>query len=91
MQQDYKEERDFLCKSLGLTIKKLRQDKHKSISRISNEYDITKTIWAYLERGLNDPQFTTLWRISEALDMPLSQIIAILEKELPENWNFIDK
>ncbi|OGH98771.1 MAG: hypothetical protein A2039_07940 [Candidatus Melainabacteria bacterium GWA2_34_9] len=91
MQQEYKKEREFLCKSLGLTIKKLRQDKHKSISHISDEYDITKTIWAYLERGLKDPQFTSLWRISEALEMPLSEIIAILEKELPENWNFIDK
>jgi len=44
-----------------------------------------------VENQHKDPQFTTLWRISEALEMPLSEIIAILEKELPENWNFIDK
>jgi len=91
MQQEYKKEREFLCELLGLTIKKLRQEKHKSISCISDEYSITKTIWAYLERGLNDPQFTTLWRIAEALEMPLSELISILEKELPENWTFIDK
>jgi len=29
--------------------------------------------------------------IAEALEIPLSQIILTLEKEIPENWSFIDK
>ena len=91
MQEEYKKERKFIHKSLAGVIKKLREEKSKSISTISNEFNISKTIWADAERGETDIQLTSLWRISEALDMSLSELISLLEKELPENWSFTEK
>lgn len=44
-----------------------------------------------IERGLKDPQLTTLMKISEALDLKLSDFIKIFEKELPEDFSLIEK
>lgn len=89
--ENYKEHKKYICGLLGLVIKRLRQSKTKSISRISDEFSIPKSGWADIERGDADLQFTSLWRIAEALEMPLSDLISRLEKELPENWSFVDK
>ena len=91
MQDELKKERKYLSKSLGVLIKNLRESKGKSINLISNEIELSKSVWADLEKGLKDPQFSTLWRISEALDLPLSEIILTLEKENPEGWGFLNK
>ncbi|HBG48540.1 MAG TPA: hypothetical protein DDW90_03345 [Cyanobacteria bacterium UBA9971] len=91
MQREYKEQRQHIIKKLGLLIKQARIEKTKSISLISDEVGLSKSIWADLERGQKDPQFTTLWRIAEALEIPLSQIIASLEEEIDKNLSFIEK
>ncbi len=39
-------------------------------------------MWADLEKSIKDPQLSTLWRISEALDIPLSVIVIELENAL---------
>ena len=38
-----------------------------------------------LERGERKPTLETLYRISNALDMPMSVIVAEIEKEIREN------
>lgn len=91
MQSDNKEHRKYILDKLGLIVKKARLEKSKSISLITNEIGLSKSIWADLEKGQKDPQFTTLWRIAEALEIPLSEIIASLEQDTPTNWSFIDK
>ncbi|MFA6990268.1 MAG: helix-turn-helix transcriptional regulator [Candidatus Gastranaerophilaceae bacterium] len=91
MQDEFKKEREYISQLLGSLVKKLRKEKGKSINLISNEAELSKSIWANLEKGHKDPQFTTLWRIAEALDMPLSEIILVLESEIPEGWGFLDK
>lgn len=90
MQKEYKKQREYLSKLLGVIIKEVRENAKKSISLSANEAEISKSVWADLEKGFKDPQFTTLWRIAETLDVPLSKIILSLEKELPENWSFLD-
>lgn len=91
MQEHIKKEKEYLCKLLGQKIKQLRENEKKSISLISNEIGLSKSIWADLEKGIKDAQFTTIWRIAEALDIPLSEIILNIENKLPQDWNFIEK
>lgn len=50
--------------------------KNKSISLISAEIGMTKSMWADTEKSIKDPQFTTLWRIAEGLEIPLSKLIS---------------
>jgi len=77
-------------KELGLLIKEIRLSQKKSISLISDEIGMTKSMWADLEKGIKDPQLSTLIRISEALNMNTSKILLDLEKRLGQNFSFID-
>ena len=70
-------------------IKRYRQDRNKSISLISDEIGMTKSMWADLEKAIKDPQLSTLWRVSEALDIPLSVIVIELEKALGKDFTLI--
>lgn len=71
-------------------IKEYRLKQHKSISLIANEINLSKSIWSDLEKGIKDPQISTLWRIAEALNISLSQIIKKLEIKAKDNINFIE-
>ena len=77
-------------KALGFIIKQEREKVRKSISLISDEIDMTKSMWADLEKGIKDPQLSTVIRVAEALNTKASIIIKKLEKELGENFLFSD-
>lgn len=77
-------------KALGLVIKREREKTHKSISLISDEIDMTKSMWADLEKGIKDPQLSTVMRIAEALNIKASVIVDKLEQNLGEDFLFSD-
>ena len=76
--------------TLSSIIKKYRIERNKSISLISDEIGMTKSMWADLEKSIKDPQLSTLWRISEALDIPLSVIVIELENALGEGFSLVN-
>ena len=76
--------------SLAKIVKDLRLSTHKSVSLISNEVNLSKSIWSDLEKGIKDPQLSTLWRVAEALDIPLSRLIVLLEDATDGKINFIE-
>lgn len=73
-------------KALAKIIKKHRQNLQLSMTKTSDEIGLTKSIWSNVEAGNRDPQLTTIWRMAEALNIPLSKIIIELEKELGEDY-----
>ena len=89
MQDNYDANKKSLQKALSQIISNLRQQQHKSISLISDEIGMTKSMWADLEKSIKDPQLSTLWRISEGLNVPLSSIIIELEKNLGKDFSLI--
>ena len=89
MQDNYEASKKSLQKALSKIISNHRQQQHKSISLISDEIGMTKSMWADLEKAIKDPQLTTLWRISEGLNIPLSTIIIELEKNLGADFSLI--
>ncbi len=82
--------KEKLKKQLAKKINSYRLKTGKSISILSNEVNLSKSIWSDLEKGKKDPQFSTLWRIAESLDIPLSKIVLELEEELKGQAGFID-
>lgn len=90
MQEVYFKNKKLMQQALSSIIKKYRIERNKSISLISDEIGMTKSMWADLEKSIKDPQLSTLWRISEALDIPLSVIIVELENVLGENFSLIN-
>lgn len=90
MQDVYLENKKLMQQMLSAIIKTHRFKKNKSISLISDEIGMTKSMWADLEKAIKDPQLSTLWRVAEALDVPLSTIITQLEKSLGDNFTLIN-
>lgn len=90
MQYCYENEKKLFQQKLASIVKKHRLKLKKSMYLISNEIGMTRTMWGDLERAIKDPQLTTLWRIAQALEIPLSQIIIELENELGKDFSLIE-
>lgn len=64
---------------------------NKSQFMLASENDISVSIISTIERGLKDPQFTTLFKIAEALDLRPYQLVRFVEDDLPEDFTLIDR
>lgn len=80
------DKRAKFLKVLAAVVKKYREKSKVSINQAAHEIDLSKSIWSVIEQGKRDPQLTTLWKIAEVLNIPLSQIIADMEKELNKDY-----
>ena len=49
-----------------------------------------KSLWADLENAIKDPQFSTLWRIAEGLEIKPHELVELIEKELGEDFSFLE-
>ena len=56
------------------------------MTRASKGIGLTKSVWSKVEEGERDPQLSTIWRMAESLNIPLSEIIKEIEKELGEDF-----
>lgn len=90
MQDEVKIKRKILCEALSLTLKDFRLAHGKSITLISDEINLSKMIWADVENGIVDIQFSTFWRITEALDIKPEEFMKKLKTYLPENFSFLE-
>ena len=67
---------------VGDVIKELRCEKGISQEVMSGLADIGRTHLSAIERGKRKPTLETLYRISNALDMKMSDIVIMIEKRL---------
>lgn len=81
---------DILKQTLAEVIKEYRLGQNRSISLLSREVNLSKSIWSDLEKGIKDPQLSTLWKVAESLNVPLSQIIKVMEENLKNKLSFIE-
>ena len=88
MQDNYTTSKKNLQLTLAQIVKEHR--KNKSISKISAEIMMTKSMWTDLEKGIKDPQLSTLWRVAEALDMNLGDLIKEVREKLGDDFTLVD-
>ena len=69
-------------KTVGETIAYCRKSKNVSQEVLSGLADIGRTHLSAIERGERKPTLETLYRISLALDMPMSDLVREIEKRL---------
>lgn len=81
--QDVKKK--IIFNAIAKTAKRLRGSKSQFM--LGAEYDIPSSVLSDLERAVKDPQLTTLFKLSEAFGLSISEFMAELEKELPENFS----
>lgn len=90
MQDKYLLSKQNLQIALGQIVRDHRKQSNKSISKISAEIMMTKSMWTDLESGIKDPQLSTLWRVSEALDIPIDKLLSELKNKLGKDFTLID-
>lgn len=90
MQENYINNKKLFQKTLGEIIKHQRLKSGKSISLISAEIGMTKSMWADLEKGIKDPQLSTLWRICEGLNIKPFEILNELDILLDKDFTFTE-
>lgn len=78
-----------LAKVIGEVVNELRINREKgSINKFAHEYDLDVGNTSRIENGLIDAKVVTLWKIAEALEMPLSELIKQVETKLGANFHF---
>ena len=82
--------RKILQEAISKIVKEQRLLINKSISLVSDEIGITKSIWADLEKGIKDPQLSTFFRIAEGLEIPPHTLLKLIEEHLDKNFSFLE-
>ena len=72
---------DYDYRKMGRLIRKIRKEKGISQEVLSGFAGIGRSHLAMIETGGKNANMETLWKISEALDMPLSALLERYEKE----------
>jgi transcriptional regulator with XRE-family HTH domain len=70
---------DLKAKAVGVVVRELREQAGQSQERLSGECGFDRTYISRVERGIINPTVSRLWKIADALKMPLSQIAKRME------------
>lgn len=89
----YKNEKTLhLINTLGKIIRQKRLElSSKTLNTFAYEYDLTPGNLSRIENGQIESKIVMLWRIAEAMGIPLSEIIKELEVKLGKNFSITDK
>lgn len=83
------ENKKIILKILAQCVKELRGDKSQFIH--ASESDISTSIISTIERGMKDPQLTTVFKLAESFNIKASDLIKMIEEKLPTNFCMIEK
>ncbi len=75
-----------LSDQLGKTVQKLRKAHNLSLGELAEQSGVAKSIISQIERNETNPTLATVWRLSQALDVPIEDVLARADDE-----PFIDK
>ncbi|OYX89348.1 MAG: XRE family transcriptional regulator [Azorhizobium sp. 39-67-5] len=64
---------------LGKTIQRLRKAYNLSLSELSEQSGVAKSIISQIERNETNPTLATVWRLSQALDMTVERVLGASE------------
>ena len=84
--QEYK--KTYIKQALAKTVKRLRGNKSQFM--LGAEFDIPSFVISDIERGVKDPQLTTLFKFANAFNIKPSVFIKEIERDLPDNFNICD-
>ncbi|MFK8250794.1 helix-turn-helix domain-containing protein [Ancylobacter terrae] len=66
---------------LGRTVQRLRKAYNLSLSELSEQSGVAKSIISQIERNETNPTLATVWRLSQALDMSIERFLAASDDE----------
>lgn len=84
-----KAEKLLIQKAAGNVLKDLKGNKSNYL--FGAEYEISTSLLSHIERGMKDPQLTTIFKLSEALGIKPHEFIRRIEEKLPKNFSLIEE
>jgi len=82
----------YLSKVIGQVINELRLKKAKgSINKFAHEYDLDVGNTSRIENGLVETKVVTLWKIAEAFEMKLSELVVYIEENISQDFHFFEE
>lgn len=73
------------CLITGKIIRQLRKERMLSQEVLSGLAGISRSHLAMIESGKKSANVNTLWSIADALQIPLSQLFLLVEKQIASN------
>ena len=70
-----------LSNQLGKTVQRLRKAYNLSLSDLSEQSGVAKSIISQIERNETNPTLATIWRLSQALDVSIERVLSTNEEE----------
>jgi len=70
-----------LSGQLGKTIQRLRKAYNLSLSELSEQSGVAKSIISQIERNETNPTLATIWRLSQALDISIERFLVQADEE----------
>jgi transcriptional regulator with XRE-family HTH domain len=71
-----------VSKAFGITLRKLRISKELTQEELGFDADLRRTYISSLELGEKQPSLTTIYRLANALEIPMSKLLKLVEKEI---------
>ena len=71
----------FDNQAVGAVISKYRKEKGMTQELLSGLAGIARSHLSMIENGVKQPNFETIWRIADALDISPSELVAEIEAE----------
>jgi len=87
--QKAEDKKKILRQALAELLKEFRGNKSQFL--FASENDISVSIISNIERGLKDPQLSTIFKLAEACNLSCDKFIELLIKKLPANFYLIEK
>lgn len=66
---------------LGKTVQRLRKTYNLSLSELSEQSGVAKSIISQIERNETNPTLSTIWRLAHALDVSIERVLQVSEDE----------
>ncbi len=70
-----------LSGQLGATVQRLRKAYNLSLSELSLQSGVAKSIISQIERNETNPTLATIWRLAQALDVSIERVLQTAEDE----------
>lgn len=81
---------EIIFKVLAKVVRREREKLGKSQRLLADEFALQHSLICRLENGQNEPKFISLWSVAEALGIKLSDLIKLVEEELPAGFSLLD-
>jgi transcriptional regulator with XRE-family HTH domain len=71
-----------VSKAFGIALRKLRISKELTQEQLGFEANLRRTYISSLELGEKQPSLSTIFRLATALEIPMSKLLKLVEKEI---------